>query len=157
MLKLQEDNSGFVNFPNYGNRVLLLEGIRTLIYLVSFEIDRTIVSNNRLILPGDFISDDIVERVYLNDVTRNEKAKTDYDKIYFPNSSSVDDSADRLLSVPIVTSICIGWCDDGYEFADGTPWRATYRDLTEEGRKLYYSIKKLHNNKEVRILTFNNI
>ena len=40
---------------------------------------------------------------------------------------------------------------------DGNDWICTFRDLTNEGQKLYYSIKKLHNNKEVRILTFNNI
>jgi len=49
----------------------------------------------------------------------------------------------------------INWMND--KIQDGYSWKATYRDLTEEGKKLYYSMKKLHNNKEVRILTFNNI
>ena len=52
----------------------------------------------------------------------------------------------------------MGWSEFSYELKDNIGfWSASFRDLTNEGRKLYYSIKKLHNNKEVRILTFNNI
>ena len=57
----------------------------------------------------------------------------------------------------MTSSICIGWSDFIYDYRDGNNWFATFKDLTHEGKKLYYSIKKLHNNKEVRILTFNNI
>ena len=57
----------------------------------------------------------------------------------------------------MTSAICIGWNENSYEFKDGTQWVCSFRDLTHEGQKLYYSIKKLHNNKEVRILTFNNI
>ena len=58
----------------------------------------------------------------------------------------------------MTTCICMGWSDYTFDVKDDLGfWNASFRDLTNEGRKLYYSIKKLHNNKEVRILTFNNI
>ncbi len=75
------------------------------------------------------------------------------DKIYFPN---IED--DIPVSIPITTSICLGWNENSFESREkNTSWVANFRDLTHEGKKIYYSIKKLHNNKEVRILTFNNI
>jgi hypothetical protein len=52
----------------------------------------------------------------------------------------------------------MGWSEHTFDIKDDLGfWSASFRDLTNEGRKLYYSIKKLHNNKEVRILTFSNI
>jgi hypothetical protein len=64
----------------------------------------------------------------------------------------------KLLSIPMTTCICMGWSEFTFDIKDDLGfWNASFRDLTNEGRKLYYSIKKLHNNKEVRILTFNNI
>ena len=68
-------------------------------------------------------------------------------KKYFPN---------KELSIPFTTSILVGWFDQTIETKNGDQWYANFRDLTNEGQKLYYSIKKLHNNKEIRILTFNN-
>jgi hypothetical protein len=62
------------------------------------------------------------------------------------------------MSIPMTTCICIGWSEHTFDIKDDLGfWSASFRDLTNEGRKLYYSIKKLHNNKEVRILTFSNI
>jgi hypothetical protein len=62
------------------------------------------------------------------------------------------------MSIPLTTSICMGWSEFSYELKDNIGfWSASFRDLTNEGKKLYYSIKKLHNNKEVRILTFCNV
>ena len=53
------------------------------------------------------------------------------------------------------------YCKNGdkwYEYNDRIdPWVRTFRELTNEGRKLYYSTKKLHNDAEIRLLTFNNI
>ena len=57
-----------------------------------------------------------------------------------------------------ISIVCIGWHNQTFQYANGTKlWSASFRDLTNEGKRLYYSIKKLHNNKEVRILTFNHI
>jgi hypothetical protein len=156
MFKFEEDNTGFVFFPPMINngKITTIKS-RTLVYLIAFENKPTLLSNVKVVLPGDFISDDIIDRRQLNDIISNDKEKKDFDKYYFPNIDST--KSNRLHSISIVSSICLGWSDHGYEFGDGNPWRASFRDLTEEGRKLYYSIKKLHNNKEVRILTFNNI
>lgn len=146
-----EDNSGYIFFP-YGDRMNVSQGDKTLIYLVAFDPKHTLLSNVHINLPGDFVSDDVWERKLCSNLSDNEKIQTLYDQIYFPNING-----EKLKSAPLVTSICIGWSDCSFEFKDGTPWVASFRDLTEEGKKLYYSIKKLHNNKEVRILTFNNI
>lgn len=154
---LNEDNNGFVFFPFPASGVTINEGEKTLIYLVAFEPKKpdSILSNINLILPGDFVSDDVVDRISLNDVIKNEKIQIDYDNIYFPNLKSDDDLL-RMSSISLVSCICVGWSSCGYEY-NGIPWRVTYRDLTEEGKKLYYCMKKLHNSKEIRILTFNNI
>mgnify|MGYP001004539780 CR=1 FL=1 len=155
---INEDNNGFVFFPLPGNRVSITPGEKTLIYLVAFEsrkLSSNILSNINLILPGNFVSDDVIDRMNSNDVIKNEKDQKDYNDIYFPNYDSSDDII-RMTSIPMVSCICVGWSDCGYEY-NGIPWRANYRDLSEEGKKLYYSMKKLHNSKEIRILTFNNI
>jgi hypothetical protein len=68
------------------------------------------------------------------------------------------DVMNKVLSIPMTTAICVGWSDCSYELRNEIGfWNATFDDLTNEGKKLYYSIRKLHNNKEIRILTFNNI
>ena len=77
----------------------------------------------------------------------------EFESRYFPNTDG-----DVQSSIPLTTCICMGWSDYTFDVKDDLGfWNASFRDLTNEGRKLYYSIKKLHNNKEVRILTFNNI
>lgn len=151
-----EDNNGFVIFP-YGNRVIVNTDQKTLIYFVVFDIVKNnLLSNIKLFLPGDFVSDDVFDRSVSENIQKNNSLQNDYDNIYFPNLQSKDE-LNRLLSIPLISSICVGWSNDSYELQDGASWKATYRDLTEEGKRLYYSMKKLHNNKEVRILTFNNI
>ena len=157
---LKEDNSGFVNFPIPGKMINRIEGLKTFIYLVAFDIDDIsnkpyILSNLRLSMPGEFVSDDINLRQRakmvnsLDELIKNGVKDNEYDKMYFPKGSK---------SISFTTAICLGWSDYSYEIKDNIGnWTASFRDLTYEGRKLYYSIKKLHNNKEVRILTFNNI
>lgn len=155
-MTFQEDNNGFIQFP-YGNLVSITENEKTLIYLVAFEPRKPgIISNVNITLPGDFVADDVIDRVSSkDDVVDNLSIQSQYDNIYFPNDE--DDDIKRMTSIDLVSCICVGWSESSYEFRDGTPWKATYRDLTHEGKKLYYSMKKLHNNKEIRILTFNNI
>jgi hypothetical protein len=148
-----EDNSGYVFFPiNAGRRLTIISDIKTLIYLVAFEPKKPgDISNVTISSPGDFVSDDVSDRLNYNDVLKNQSANIEYDRNYFPFLSKSD-----IKSILMVSSICIGWSDNTYEI-DGEPWKATYRDLTDEGQRLYYTLKKLHNNKEIRILTFNNI
>jgi hypothetical protein len=140
-----------------------IEGYKTFIYLVAFDVTdmsnkEYILSNNRLNLKGTLVSDDIsIRNNYKKDnsldyLIENQLKDNEYERRYFPNNIG-----GLVNSIPLTTSICLGWSDYSYDFKDGAEWICTFRDLTSEGRKLYYSIKKLHNNKEVRILTFNNI
>lgn len=162
---LREDNNGFVNFPVPGKLFNKIEESKTFVYLVAFDVDDAsnkpyALSNLRLLLPGEFVSDDINMRLRLknskisiDELVQNGQYENEYDKLYFPNGDE-----DRLISIPFTSAICIGWSDFSYEIKENLGnWSATFRDLTHEGRKLYYSIKKLHNNKEVRILTFNHV
>lgn len=161
---LREDNNGFIHFPLPGKEIIRTESHKTFVYLVAFDTDDSsnkpyILSNLRLLMPGDFISDDInirqkiKSKVSIDDFIMTGQKENDYDGMYFPNNCEERKS----FSIPLTSAICIGWSDYCYEMKDSNIWSASFRDLTHEGRKLYYSIKKLHNSKEVRILTFNNI
>lgn len=159
---LREDNTGFVNFPTPGKVIDRIEGMKTFIYLVAFEtLDLTNIpyelSNCRLNLRGTLVSDDVSFRKRfshntLDGIVDEQIDNNEFENRYFPNSDGEIQS-----SIPLTTSICLGWSDNSYQFKDESDWFCTFRDLTNEGQKLYYSIKKLHNNKEVRIFTFNNI
>ena len=167
--ELREDNSGFVHFPPTGKMVTRMETGKTFIYIVAFDsVDMSnsayLLSNLRLLMPGSFVSDDINMRqsskefkISIDELIKGTLKDNEYDNLYFPNYNS-EYNLKKLMSMPITSAICVGWSDYSYEIRDNIGnWTASFRDLTNEGRKLYYSIKKLHNNKEVRILTFNNI
>ena len=165
---LREDNSGFVHFPIHGKMINRLDTGKTFVYLVAFDSEDVTnnayeLSNLRLVSPGTFIADDISMRarpkgkMSIDDLINNRIKDDEYDNLYFPNSDD-EDNLKRLMSIPMTTCICMGWSDYTFDIKDDLGfWSASFRDLTNEGRKLYYSIKKLHNNKEVRILTFSNI
>lgn len=167
---LREDNSGFVHFPLPGKEFNRLETGKTFVYLVAFDAEDVTnnayeLSNLRLLLSGNFIADDISMRarpkisskMSIDELIKNKLKDDEYDNLYFPNSGDKDDLK-KLMSIPLTTCICMGWSEFTFDVKDDLGfWSASFRDLTNEGRKLYYSIKKLHNNKEVRILTFNNI
>ena len=159
---LREDNTGFVNFPIPGKLIDRIDGDKTFIYLVAFDVQDLankpyLLSNCRLNLHGNLVSDDVSIRKNFQTITIDELISgqidnNEFEMRYFPNSV-----LDIQQSIPLTTCICLGWNENSYEFKDGVQWVCSFRDLTHEGQKLYYSIKKLHNNKEVRILTFNNI
>ena len=159
---LREDNTGFVNFPMPGKLIDRIDGDKTVIYLVAFDVQDLankpyLLSNCRLNLHGNLVSDDVSIRKNFQTITIDELISgqidnNEFEMRYFPNSV-----LDIQQSIPLTTCICLGWNENSYEFKDGVQWVCSFRDLTHEGQKLYYSIKKLHNNKEVRILTFNNI
>jgi hypothetical protein len=166
---LREDNSGFVQFPQIGKMFNKIDTGKTFIYLVAFDSEDMSnkayeLSNLRLLMPGEFVSDDISFRIRkksiqmsIDDLITDGIKDEEYKNHYFPNRGSKSEVR-RLMSIPITSCVCIGWSDSSYELKEDLGlWNASFRDLTNEGRKLYYSIKKLHNNKEVRILTFNNI
>lgn len=159
---IREDNCGFVNFPIPGKFIDRIDGQKTFIYVVVFDvIDFTnrnyILSNLKLNLPGSLVSDDVSVRrkqssnVDLDQLVESQIDCNEFEIRYFPNQDVVQQS------IPLTSAVCIGWSEKSFEFKDGSNWICTFRDLTHEGQKLYYSLKKLHNNKEIRILTFNNI
>jgi hypothetical protein len=163
-----EDNNGFVNFPNQNNRQLVkLDTGKTFVYIVAFDPQDLVgnpyvLSRVHLSMPGSFIGDDMMQRAPdkqsndIDDLINDQILSDKYDSIYFPDISK--DDVEKMLSVSMVSCICVGWSEYTYELKDHLGfWYASFRELTNEGRKLYYSIKKLHNTKEVRILTFNNI
>lgn len=140
MKELKEDNNGFVYFPIMDNSLKKSNG-KTLVYIVAFDEDNDyILSNNNLNLPGEYMIDDITGRCISLDLDYTD-----------------DEEGENLSSISTITTICIGWSNLSLKRNNDEYWYATFRDLTNEGRKLYYSIKKLHNNKEVRILTFNEV
>lgn len=160
---LREDNSGFVHFPVTSKMINRLETGKTFVYLVAFDSqdisnEAYDLSNLRLISPGSFIADDISIRfkqkskMSIDELIDNTTKEDEYNNLYFPNTEEKE-----LMSIPMTSCICIGWSEYTFDVKDMGFWNASFRDLTNEGRKLYYSIKKLHNNKEVRILTFSNI
>ena len=102
------------------------------------------------IVVNNYVMQDLIP-IIEEQINNNE-----FEERYFPNILSMD-KVEFTSSIPLTTCICLGWDDFTYEYVEELQWVCTFRDLTSEGRKLYYSIKKLHNNKEVRILTFNNI
>jgi len=164
---LREDNSGFVHFPLPNKMIGVNDNGKTFVYLVAFDAEDVSnkayeLSNLRLVRPGSVVSDDITLRVKpkitmsVDELIKNNIKEQEFDNIYFPNSES-NDEFKSLVSIPMTTCICVGWSEYTYELKEDIGfWSASFRDLTNEGRKLYYSIKKLHNNKEVRLLTFNN-
>ena len=160
---LKEDNSGFILFPHPNNQIVTGVNVgKTLVYLVAFESNSDVLSNVTISSPGSFLCDDMNDKPdftidsSIDQMIENQEKITDYDKFYFPDISSLEDLKSKK-SINLVSAICIGWNNLTYQYRDDRQWFASFRDLPNEGRRLYYSIKKLHNTKEVRILTFNHI
>lgn len=167
---LREDNSGFINFPINNPFISKFDTGNTFVYIVAF--DNSDLTNQPyelskvyLSMPGTFVSDDINQRpklkemqnMSIDDLIEDQIKNNQYDSVYFPNFSGKA-SLNKILSIPMTSCICIGWSEYTYELKNSIGfWNATFRDLTNEGRKMYYGLKKLHNNKEIRILTFSNI
>lgn len=160
-----EDNTGFVNFPHPNNHFIQGKSVgKTIVYLVAFEPKNATsdLSHVGLELSG-FYSDDVVLRPDLDPnqdidaLIESQKINDEYDRIYFPNSDSSDESV-RIRSIDLISSVCIGWSNLTYSHRNKERmWVCGFRDLTGEGQRMYYGMKKLHNNKEIRLLTFNHL
>jgi hypothetical protein len=161
----QEDNSGYIYFPVDNHKINSIDTGKTLVYLVVFDPVKATkdskFENINLFSPGVFVSDDVIARPpikiiddSLDGFIDSHKEQQEYDSLYFPHIDS-EDELKRQMSINLVSAICIGWSNFSFELKNSIRfWNASFRDLTPEGRNLYYTIKKLHNNKEVRILTF---
>lgn len=146
MRELKEDNNGFIQFPFMEPGMKLGDG-KTLVYIVVFdEFPEYILSNTILKLPGGYVTDDIAGRCFI--LNKSEEVEGDLMSFLYDNDGD---------SLSLVSSVCIGWNNNSLIKENGEYWYANFRSLTNEGRKIYYSLKKLHNNKEVRILTFNEV
>lgn len=148
------DNTGFVNFPQSEKSIKGIDCGKTLVYLVALQEG---VANTNIQKIGNFCGDDILSKqnrlsIYstIEDVISEinlESEIQEIEKFYFRN--------ERIESV---SSVLLGWSKFSWQYVDRlNPWCCGFRDLSNEGKKIYYSIKKLHNHSDIRILTFNNI
>lgn len=161
----REDNSGFIYFPLPDTGIVGKVNGKTLVYLVAFQPLNTKnqLDNVSIKMPGLFLSDDVSSKqcvdynMSIDGLVEQQKKEDELDKFYFPNISSEDDIR-RYTSINLISCICIGWSNLTYEYSEsGSFWNASFTHLSDEGKRLYYSMKKLHNSKEIRILTFNHI
>lgn len=141
--------TGFVHFPNPINReIKMLETGKTYVYLVAIDYDSNEFSQLILKHVGNYAGDDV-----------SPKKNLDTSKM------SINEIIDKMKSESVleinkyfVSSVLLGWSMFSYQPKDNiTPWYCSFRDLTSEGKRLYYSFKKLHYDKDIRLLTFNNI
>jgi len=149
------DNCGFVNFPQSISVINPVDCGKTSVYLIAFQEG---ISNLQLAKTGNFCGDDVMarqRRISINskidDIVKESRQNEELDQLsnfYFKNGDTF----------PVISSVLIGWSNFSWVYTDRlNPWCANFRDLSTEGRKLYYSLKKLHNNSDIRLLTFNNI
>jgi hypothetical protein len=135
---IKEDNNGFVFFPMENKEIVKNYNKKTIVYIVAFSPEDA--SGDKYVLSNINIDKNTMNLIS-DDITNNQSMF-----FYFKNDN---------ISINLTTCICVGWSDCIYEINKDTKWVAKFKDLTHEGKRLYYSIKKLHNNKEIRILTFN--
>lgn len=146
------DTTGFVNFPSSPVHYNRLEIGKTYVYLVAIDFNSKEFSNLNLDLKGDFNGDDITPKKSIN----TDKMSIDQlvKSIKEDNPIEFDIEDNKILT----SSVLIGWSSFSYKLKnDINPWVCSFRELTNEGKKLYYSLKKLHYDKDIRLLTFNNI
>lgn len=149
------DLTGFVNFPHHTARsIKTVDSGSTSIYLIAFS-ESVSQMCQELKLIGNFAGDDVMPRLYprlsvsIEDTIENLKNIQNSQKDFYFNNNN---------SFGVISQVLIGWSKYTYQYTDRIdPWVCTFRELTNEGRKLYYAAKKLHNDAEIRLLTFNNI
>ena len=161
---LKEDNEGFVRFPNTNRQIAKLDCGKSMVYIIAFDVkdvmgQKYALSNLQLEMPGTFVSDDVNRRPVIakqftiddiDELIEQQSKDDEYDSLYFPNLMG-QDVMKKVLSIPMTTAICVGWSEFSYETRNDIGfWNATFEDLTNEGKKLYYSIRKLHNNNRYR-------
>jgi hypothetical protein len=143
------DITGFVHFPNpLRQDIKMIESGKTYIYLVAIDYESNDFSKIILRSSGDYIGDDV-----------SPKKNLDTSKMTINEIVNIMKSESSLeINKYFVSSVLVGWSLYSYQSKDNIqPWYCTFKDLTGEGKRLYYSFKKLHYDKDVRLLTFNNI
>jgi hypothetical protein len=145
--------TGFVNFMPISRSLKTLDIGYTQVYLVAFDGKS---ENQSLKLVGNFCGDDITPKLQTS--TRHKKIDQLIDEMINQDPTNKSFYFKDRDSFPVYSAVLLGWSKFSYSYQDRLdPWCCTFRELTNEGKKLYYSIKKLHNEQEVRLLTFNQI
>lgn len=145
--------TGFVNFPQTSKLIKTLEFGSTQVYIVAFGHK---LESQKLQSIGKFCGDDVTPK--LAGLTRGKKLEEVVDELLHQDPTNKSYYFKNGDSFPVISSVLIGWSKYSYEYNDRIePWSCSFRELTNEGKKLYYSLKKLHNDCEIRILTFNQI
>lgn len=146
--------TGFINFPYYRG-IKKVDCGKTYIYVVAFQENSDFGIEFEKI--GNYCGDDVsIGRSF---ITSDKLIDSTLKELTEEEGYMVDDTVFRNKNkIKLDACVLMGWSQLSYLYQDRLePWRCSFRDLTNEGRKLYYSMKKLHNNSEIRILTFNNI
>lgn len=147
------DITGFVNFPHFSAKSIKpVDCGSTHIYMVAFNADLNHIQSLPLI--GNFCGDDVTPKQNL--YTNSKSIEAIINEL--TNNIDIQSFFKNDKPFPVISSIFLGWSKYSYEYTDRLEnWCCTFRELTNEGRKLYYSLKKLHNESEIRLFTFNNI
>ena len=143
--------TGFVNFPNlYSRQIKRMETGKTFVYLVAIDFDSDTFSKIDLNTGGSYVGDDVSPKRHIDTSQISVEDLVDIMK--------TEENFEIDINKKFTSSVLLGWSNYSYHTkTDIQPWVCSFRELTNEGRKLYYSFKKLHYDKEVRLLTFNNI
>jgi hypothetical protein len=140
-------DSGFINFPFHQPHILSINNGITYCYLISIDVGDNLPSLNF----------NIDSTSYTDDVT--PKKITDTSKMSLSDAISAMKNVEPLMmDLNIVSAILIGSTDHIFnKKSDINPWNCSFSDLTTSGKDLYYSIKKLHYDKEIKIITITKI
>ena len=145
------DITGFVHFPNpYSRNIKRLNTGKTFVYLVAVDFEGDELSKVTINTDGYYVGDDITPKSHF------DTSKLSFDEVL--KIMKNEGNFEINTNIKFVSSVLLGWSNFNYSINnDIQPWICSFRELTEEGKKLYYSFKKLNYDKDIRILTFNKI
>lgn len=137
-------DTGFVNFPFNQQHIYMMPSGKTFCYIVSIDIE----SKETSFIDLDF-------EIKSNDDDVSPKRITDLNKMTIKDViETLKNEKSNQIELNFVSAVLIGSFNASFQMRNDTKgWNCTFGDLTPEGRKLYYSLKKLHYDKEVKIFT----
>ena len=138
------NDTGFVRFPTSEN-IKPLDTGKSFIYLVAIDCGNTKgLSNVNIETSGIYSGEDINQPNGINTSNYESVVKS----VISQNVTEIPES--------FISSILLGWSNFSY-YKNGEPWLCKFTNLTDNGQRLYFAMKKLHNDKEIKLLTFNHI
>lgn len=142
-------DTGFINFPFNKPHISYNENGKTYCYIVSLDVkdDKS--------LP--FLDLNIDLSSYTDDIS--PKKSIDTGKMSLTDAIEAIKSLDPIdIDLNIISAVLVGSTDHIFSKSfDIEPWSCSFTDLTTSGRDLYYSLKKLHYDKEIKIITITKI